>query len=119
MLRNAANCQRYVALATLHEMGANGKDTNLEEYFAHANQIIEVAKDFDQLRLQPVYQMMISASPDEYGFFIANTRNVTMTSWSTKAADIIPANGGKGAAVEKMLAYYGISPDEAILPLMR
>lgn len=114
VLRNAANRQRYVALATLHEMGANGKDTNLEEYFAHANQIIEVAKDFDQLRLQPVYQMMISASPDEYGSFTANTRNVTMTSWSTKAADIIPANGGKGAAVEKMLAYYGISPDEAM-----
>ena len=37
-----------------------------------------------------------------------------MTSWSTKAADIIPANGGKGAAVEKMMAYYGISPDEAM-----
>lgn len=114
VLTNAAKHQRYVALATLHEMGANGKDANLEEYFAHANQIIEVAENFDELRQQPIYQMMITASPDEYGFFIANTRNVTMTSWSTKAADIIPANGGKGAAVEKMLAYYGISPDEAM-----
>ena len=114
VLKNAAAHQRYAALATLHEMGANGKDANLEEYFAHANQVIEVAEDFDQLRQQPVYQMMISATPDEYGFFTSNTRNVTMTSWSTKAADIIPANGGKGAAVEKMLSYYGIRPDEAM-----
>ena len=114
VLRNAANRQRYVALATLHEMGANGKDTNLEEYFAHANQVIEVAEDFDQLRQQPVYQMMVASSPDEYGALTANTRNVTMTSWSTKAADIIPANSGKGVAVKKILAYYDIKPDEAM-----
>lgn len=37
-----------------------------------------------------------------------------MTSWSTKAADVIPANSGKGVAVKKMMAYYGISPDEAM-----
>ena len=114
VLQNAASHQRYVAVATLHDMGANGKDANLEEYFTHANQFIEVADNFDQLRQQPVYQMMVAASPDEYGALTVNTRNVTMTSWSTKAADIIPANGGKGAAVEKMLAYYGISPDEAM-----
>ncbi len=114
VLENAAHRHRYVALATLHEMGANGKDSNLEEYFAHANQIIRVAKHFDQLRRQPVYQMMIACSPDKYGHFTSNTRNVTMTSWSVKAADVIPANGGKGAAVEKMLGYYGISPDEAM-----
>lgn len=114
VLRNASDQHRYVALATLDKMGANGKDRNLEEYFAHANQTIEVAEDFDWLRQQPVFQMMISASPDEYEVFTANTRNVTMTSWSTKAADVIPANGGKGAAVKKIMAYYGISPSETM-----
>ena len=114
VLKNAADRQRYVAVATIQEMGANGKDPTLEEYFAHANQIIEVVDHFDQLRQQPVYQMMIACSPDEYCYFTANTKNVTMTSWSKKAADVIPANGGKGAAVEKMMAYYGIVPEETM-----
>ena len=114
VLKNAANRQRHVAVATLHEMGANGKDPNLEAYFAHANQVIDVARDFDQLRRQPVYQMMLACSPDEYSYFTSNTKNVTMTSWSVTAADVIPANGGKGIAVERILDYYGISPDEAM-----
>ena len=114
VLENAAKRYRYVALATLERMGVNGKDPNLEEYLAHANQIINVAEDYDQLKQQPIYQMMIPCSPDEYDFFTSGTKNVTMTSWSTIAADVIPANGGKGVAVEKMMAYYGISPDETM-----
>lgn len=114
VLANAAERKRYVALATIEEMGANGRDTVLEDYFAHADQVIRVAEDFDRLRQQDVYQMMIACSPEEYPAFTAHTRNVTMTSWSKKAADVIPANGGKGMAVEKLLAYYGVAPEEAI-----
>lgn len=114
VLNNAEKMHRYVALATLHKMGVNGKDPNLEEYLAHASQIINVAEDYDQLKQQPIYQMMVACSPEEYTLFTLGTKNVTMTSWSTKAADIIPANGGKGAAVKKILDYYGISPDETM-----
>ena len=114
VLKNAERHRRCVALATLDDMGANGKDPDLEEYFAHADQTIEVAEDFDSLRKQPVYQMMIACSPNEYASFTAHTKNAIMTSWSTKAADVIPANGGKGAAVEKIMAYYGVSPEETM-----
>ena len=42
-----------------------------------------------------------------------NAGNAKLAAWWDRAADIIPADGGKGTAVREILRYYGLTEEEA------
>lgn len=74
-----------------------------------------MAPDFDEVVDQDtVYQIMVGCREKDYDGLVANTQNAKVTAWWDRAADIIPASGSKGIAIEKVLGYYDISADEAL-----
>ena len=100
MIQNAQKINRPLAVATKTRIAANGVDEDLKEYFA-------IGED-------TVYQIMVGCREKDYDGLVANTQNAKVTAWWDRAADIIPATGSKGVAIEKVLDYYQIPVSEAI-----
>lgn len=114
ILENAAKMHRAVSVATVDRLAANGKDRDLAEYYAFSKTELEVAKDFEQAAKEEVFQIMMGCRKGEYGLVLENTENVKIAAWWDRAVDIIPADGGKGVGVRKVLEYYHISREDAI-----
>lgn len=114
LIQNAAEISRPVSIATKDRLAANGADQDLIDYFANAKLEVEVADDFEMVLQEDIYQVMMGCYESEYGHMMKNIRHAKITAWWDKAVDIIPANGGKGKAVEKILDYYNLDKSEAI-----
>ncbi|MBU5480235.1 HAD family hydrolase [Blautia sp. MSJ-19] len=114
IIRNAAEINRPVVLAGKKRMEANGIDQNLSDYFAIGKQELIVADDFESLADETTYQMMIGCRKEEYAQVLKDVRSAQITAWWDRAADIIPAGGGKGVGVTAVLKYYGMDASEAI-----
>lgn len=114
IIHNAKKINRPVSIASAARIGANGKDQDLIDYFAIANQSVEIAEDFESLAKEDIYQIMMGCYKEEYDDILKNTENAEITAWWSRAADIIPAGGGKGLGVEKILEYYHLTKEEAI-----
>lgn len=114
LMENAARLNRPVAIATKDTMAANGMDADLEEYYALAKERLEVAPDFEEVVKQEIYQLMMGLEAKDYEAMMENVKNARITAWWDRAVDIIPAGGGKGAGVEKILEYFGIDRNESI-----
>lgn len=115
IIQNAQKINRPIAVATKTRIAANGVDEDLKEYFAIGGTDLKVAPDFDEVVDQDtVYQIMVGCREKDYDGLVANTQNAKVTAWWDRAADIIPASGSKGIAIEKVLDYYDISADEAL-----
>ena len=84
------------------------------DYFAHANLEVEVADDFNTLLQEKVYQVMMGCYESDYTYMMKDIRNAKITAWWNRAVDIIPADGGKGKGIEKVLEYYHFDKSEAI-----
>lgn len=48
----------------------------------------------------------MAGGKDEYKAMLKDTKRAAVAAWWPKAVDIIPSDGGKGVAVEKVLEYY-------------
>lgn len=92
----------------------NGTDPDLENYFGFGNVEMVIADNFSELCRNDIYQIMCSCRPEEYETILSGTTNTQITAWWDRAADIIPLNSGKGAAVREVLQYYGIPREESI-----
>lgn len=114
ILRNAAELGRPVMLATRNRLAANGRDKDLVDYAAIANIEVNVADDFEEVQNETIYQLMIGGREDIHAKLLKDVHNAKIAAWWDRAMDIIPANGGKGVAVEKMLEYYRLDKSEAI-----
>ena len=114
LVENAAAIGRPVSLATKDRLAANGSDADLADYFRIAGREVEVADDFDRLLQQPVYQLMMGCREPEYAAVLQGVRHAKIAAWWDRAVDIIPADGGKGVAIEKLLAHYGLDRAQAI-----
>lgn len=114
ILENAAKMHRAVSVATVDRLAANGKDRDLAEYYAFSKTELEVAEDFEQAAKEEVFQIMMGCRKGEYGLVLENTENVKIAAWWDRAVDIIPADGGKGVGVRKVLEYYHIPKEDAI-----
>lgn len=114
IIENATSIGRPVSVATRDNMGANGADKDLIDYYNITNEKVELAEDFNALIKDDVYQMMLGCTKDQYDSILKDVNGARITAWWDRAADIIPANGGKGIGVEKMLEFYGLTKDEAI-----
>lgn len=114
LLKNATEMKRPVSIATSKRLAANGSDADLIEYYGFAKLELEVAEDFEEVLKEEIYQVMLSCKEDEYSSILKNTENAKIASWWDRAVDIIPANGGKGNGIRKILEYYGIDKEDAI-----
>lgn len=101
-------------LETLHALQDNG----IMICIASGRPPVQLPKlgvDFDVVVDQDtVYQIMVGCREKDYDGLVANTQNAKVTAWWDRAADIIPATGSKGVAIEKVLDYYQIPVSEAI-----
>ena len=106
--------KRAIAISNENFIVTNGTDEDLEQYFAIGNETMIISDDFDKLSQNDIYQIMCVGRKEEYEKILQDTKNAQVAAWWDKAVDIIPANGGKGNAVNAVLKYYGFSKEEAI-----
>ena len=114
LIENAASIHRPVCIATHNRLAANGSDKDLAEYLGIAGSKLEIARDFDDLLQKDVYQVMLGCYKQEYPLIMKGVRHAKIAAWWDRAVDIIPANGGKGAAIPKVLEHYHLKPEKAI-----
>lgn len=114
VIQNAAALGRPVSIATKDQMAANGKDEDLIEYYSFAKRKVEVSPDFDKAAQGEVYQLMLGCRRADYPLLLQGTRRAKIAAWWDRAADIIPADGGKGVGVGKILAYYHLDRSQAL-----
>ena len=112
--RNAAALGRPLCVATESTLAANGNEQDLDDYFAVAKIPVPVTPDFDTIASGTVYQIMMGGRKDEYSRILQDVRGAKIAAWWDRAVDIIPANGGKGIAVEKVLEFYGIDKADSM-----
>lgn len=114
LVKNAAKIGRPISIATKDRLAANGADQDLIDYFANAKLKVEIADDFDTLLQENIYQVMMGCKESEYTYMMKDIQYAKITAWWDRAVDIIPADGGKGKAIEKVLKYYNFDKSEAI-----
>ena len=109
IVNNAVKIGRPVALAT-----KDRKDQDLIDYYAFGNAEVEVAKDFEEVKKETVYQVLMGARKEEYQDILKGVQAAEITAWWNRAVDIIPINAGKGIGIEKVLKYYGIEKSQSM-----
>ena len=114
IIDNASSINRYVSLASKDDSKANGTDQDLDDYYAFSKQKVNVSEDFDTFVNEDIYQIMCGGYENEYDALMKNVEGAQITAWWNRAVDIIPAGGGKGNGIHKVLEYYHFSPNEAI-----
>ena len=113
-IRNAAALGRPVCVSTKDRLAANGTDVDLTDYFAIANEDVPVVDDFDAVCEQDIYQLMLGCREHDFPALLDGAPGAKIAAWWDRAVDVIPASGGKGIGIEKMLAYYGFDKAEAL-----
>ena len=114
LLANASAMGRPVCVATRDCLAANGRDTDLVDYFAFAGLEVPVTQDFDAVCRQDVYQIMLGSRKDEFPALMDGVPGAKIAAWWDRAIDVIPAAGGKGTGVEKTLAYFHLDRAQAM-----
>ena len=115
IIRNAAKLGRPLSLATKSRLASNGADQDLIEYYGFAGISVEIAPDFDQVAAHDqIYQIMMGGCEQEYAAILDGVKGARIAAWWDRAVDIIPAAGGKGAAIRKILAHYHLSAADAM-----
>lgn len=114
LIKNATAIGRPVSLATKDRLAANGVEQDLADYYALSHLTLEAADDFEAVAHEDVYQLMLGCREADFPAIMKNVTNAKIAiSWD-RAIDIIPANGGKGAGIRRVLAYYGLDAAQAL-----
>lgn len=114
IIENAQQIGRAVVLASANRLGANGTDSDIEDYFAISQGVVDIVPDFDTLQREEIYQLMIGCYPEDYPAILKGVTGAKITAWWTRAVDVIPANGGKGLGVQKVLEHFHLTKKEAM-----
>ncbi len=114
VLKNAAALGRPVSLAVRDGLAANGFDRDLADYYGLSELELTVAENFEEAAKGDVYQIMLGCREADFPAILQGTDDVKIAvSWE-RAVDVIPAAGGKGVAIGKMLEYFRLAPTQAI-----
>lgn len=114
LTRNAAELGRPVSIATREGLAANGSDEDLADYYALACLELEVADNFEEVARQGVYQMMLGCREWDHPAILKGVDGARIVVAWDRAGDVIPANGGKGVGIQKILDYFGLSREDAL-----
>lgn len=114
VLKNAAGIGRPVSVAVRDRLAANGWDPDLADYYRLADLELTVDPDFDAACQEAVYQILIGCRKEEHPALVKDAHGVKIAvSWD-RAVDVIPASSGKGVAIEKVLAHFGLDASQAM-----
>lgn len=114
VLQNAAALGRPVSVAVRSRLAANGVDQDLKDYYRVAGLQLTKAPDFDDALQEKVYQIMLGYRPGDEEKILHGTENLKLAlSWE-RAADVIPASGGKGTAIRHILRHFGLDASQAM-----
>lgn len=114
LIQNAAAIGRPVSLALADRLIANGYDRDLADYYGLCGLQLTVEENFDTLCRKDVYQVMLGCREEDHPAIVRGVEGVKIAiSWD-RAVDVIPTFGGKGAAIQKTLEHYHLTPDQAI-----
>lgn len=114
IIRNAGNLGRPVSVATEDRLAANGLDADLAEYFSFAHLELTVAEDFETVCQEKIYQIMLGCRESDYGAILNGVDGAKIAAWWDRAVDVIPASGGKGVGIRKILEFYHLDRSEAM-----
>ena len=114
LIQNAADLGRPISVATRDRLAANGTDADLAEYYSFAHLDLTIAEDFEEATRQEVYQVMLGCREYEYPAILNGVSGAKITAWWDRAVDIIPADGGKGIGIQKILEHYHLTKTEAL-----
>lgn len=114
VIRNAAALHRPVSIATKDRMVANGKDKDLVDYYAFSKKDVFVSEEFEEVKKEEVYQVMLGCRVEDHPHILEGTYNAKIVAWWDRAVDVIPADGGKGEGIGKILSYYGLDRADAL-----
>lgn len=114
IIHNAKKMGRPVSIATKETLAANGFDRDLAEYYSFAHLSLTVSPEFEKISQQEIYQIMLGCGQQERQQILSGVTNGKIAAWWDRAIDIIPADGGKGVGVQKILSYFNIKKEEAM-----
>ncbi len=114
IIQNATNLGRPVSVATRERLAANGTDGDLAEYYSFAHLEVTVAPDFEEVCRQEIYQVMLGCRETDHPAILNGVAGAKIAAWWDRAVDIIPADGGKGIGIQKILEYYHLTKLEAL-----
>lgn len=114
IIKNAAGIGRPVSVATKKRLAANGVDADLAEYYSFAHLPLTVADDFESVSQEEIYQVMLGCREKDHPAILAGVQGAKITAWWDRAVDIIPADGGKGTGINRILEHYHIDRSEAM-----
>lgn len=114
IIRNATAIGRPVSVATKERLAANGIDEDLAEYYSFAHLVLTESEDFESISQEKVYQVMLGCRETDYPTILAGVEGAKIVAWWDRAVDIIPADGGKGIGIQKILEYYRIDRNESM-----
>ena len=115
IIKNASGINRPVSVATKNRLLSNGRDRDLEDYYAISKAKFVVAEDFDDVvNREEIYQLMLGCREKDYPELLKDVSGAKIAAWWDRAADIIPAAAGKGSGIRKILEYYHLDAEDAI-----
>lgn len=114
ILDNTARMNRPLCIATVDQLSANGYDNDLADYYKVVRLELRVDPLFDQVVQEDVYQIMLGCRAHEYETILEGAQGARIVAWWDRAADIIPASGGKAVGVQKILEHFGLSKEQAM-----
>ncbi len=108
VINNARGIGRPVSVAVKERLAANGLDPDLADYYRLAGLELTIAADFDEACREDVYQILVGCRETEHASIADGATGVKIAvSWE-RAVDVIPACSGKGTAITKTLAHFGV-----------
>ena len=114
VLKNAEELGRPVSLAVRNGLAANGFDKDLADYYGLSELELIVSDTFEEDCRGEVYQIMLGCREADFPTILKGAEDVKIAvSWD-RAVDVIPASGGKGAAIGKILEYFHLDPAQAM-----
>ena len=114
VLRNAAAIGRPISVTTRNRLAANGIDKDLSDYYRLAGLTLTVADDFDVIRQENVYQIMVGCRKCDHAFLMQGVKSAKVAiSWA-RAVDVIPVSSGKGLSIVKILDYFHLDASSAM-----
>ena len=114
LIQNAAALGRPVSVAGRTQLLSNGTDDDLTAYYAIGGRAPVISDKFDEVSRGEVFQLLMGCRESDWPAILKGTSGAKIAAWWDRAVDIIPISGGKGAGIRKVLAYYGLTPEDAM-----